>query len=129
MDGVIIGAIISLMTFTGVTLVIFIYGYTRCILLARYLKKNHYALWREMTSIGSLGPGLANPIRGRRFLYSDKGNEDETVLRYKDSIRLNSQYCKIGLGAIVVMFVMIITLIWLNLDNGFKAWLDQNLAF
>ncbi len=38
-------------------------------ILFRHLKKNYYQLWRTITSIGSLGSGLNNPVRYFKWLY------------------------------------------------------------
>ena len=65
----------------------FLYVYLYSWKLSFYVKKNKYDRWRELSTIGPFGPGLANPFKGWRYIYGEVDNEDEIILRYKDKIK------------------------------------------
>jgi hypothetical protein len=62
--------------------------------------------------IGNLGPGMSNPIRGFKYLYSNQDNEDEKILRWKDAIRIGCRYFLCGVAGIAVTIIVII--IWIS---------------
>lgn len=74
--------------------------------LMSYLKKNKYDRWREITSIGKVGPGAVNPFRGFSYIYGQKDNNDEYILRLKDSIKVGHRWIIISLLTMVVTIVM-----------------------
>jgi len=70
--------------------------------LNKYLKEKNYERWREITSIGNVGPGAVNPFRGFAYLYGQKDNDNETVLRLKDSVKIGFRYILISLLTMIV---------------------------
>jgi hypothetical protein len=59
--------------------------------LQNYLKNNHYDKWRELTSVGKIGPGLVNPFKGLAFL-SKEMEGDEQLLRLQDRTKISVRY-------------------------------------
>ncbi len=100
----------SLFIFIAMLVIAFSYVCVFNIKLSRYLKKNKYARWRELTTVGPFGPGGANLLRGLPYLYSSLDCEDEEILRYKDAIRRGLLYVVATLGATVANFVLLIVL-------------------
>ncbi len=76
--------------------------------LFSYLKKNNYQKWKELTTIGSIGPGFSNPIKGYRYLLNKDGIEDTNILRYKDNIKIIIRYIILDVGAIVTDILLLI---------------------
>ena len=60
--------------------------------LSKYLKKYRYELWRNLTSIGHVGPGASNPFRFFKWLYGTKHIDDEKLLRLTDSLKIRLRY-------------------------------------
>jgi hypothetical protein len=52
-----------------------------------YLKKNDYQTWCHLTSTKNLGPGVVNPGRSLRYLYSDSDSENKDLKAYKRKLR------------------------------------------
>ena len=80
--------------------------------LNEYLKKNYYQKWREISSIGSHGPRLSNPLRGIPYLFSNIDESDELLLKLKNSAKRITVYSFFSLGfliatIIIAIFIMI----------------------
>ena len=95
-----------------ITLYGWVYSYIYSHKLYSYLKQNNYDRWRELTSVGRYGPGLSNPIRGFKYIYSDQDNENERVLRLKDSIKIGFRHFIIGLLSMLVNFAILVFIGW-----------------
>lgn len=75
--------------------------------LNRHLKKNHYSLWRELTSFKSFGPGLVNSAKSLPWLFRDYPEEDEELSRLKDAARIRTRWFFITGGAFFLTVTMI----------------------
>ncbi len=84
-------------------------------MLYHWLKKHNYERWRDLTTaesiFGKVGPGIVNARKGWQYLYSEVDNEDETILRYKDSIKIGIRYMGIFLVAVLVTLGILVVLI------------------
>ena len=49
--------------------------------LLRYLKKNEYQKWKEITSIGNIGPGLSNPYRAWSYIFQNTNEDDLSLIK------------------------------------------------
>ncbi len=80
---------ISMILFIGVmlTLAFSIASFVYNMKLFFHLKKNQYDRWMQLTSIGSIGPGISNPLRWFPYLYNDLDNDDPIVLHLKKRVR------------------------------------------
>jgi len=74
--------------------------------LNQYIKKHNYQKWRELTSIGSAGPGLSNPFKWIPWIFTNENNEDENITRLKDKLRIRHRWIFL---IIISIFVTIIT--------------------
>ncbi len=79
--------------------------------LMRYLLKNHTEKWKELTSILGSGPGLANGIRGIKFLFGKEYLGDPEVLRLKVIVR-NSFLLAI-MGSVMI-FLSFAFMVWVS---------------
>ncbi len=70
--------------------------------LYHYLLKHHTEKWKKLTTVFGFGPGLANGLRGMKFLYSKDYLDDSEVLRLKVIIR-NSFILTLG-GMFATLF-------------------------
>lgn len=57
-----------------------------------YAKRRHDSTWRELTSLGKLGPGVANPWRSTSWLFAEAEHADEALLRWKDRLRIRVRW-------------------------------------
>jgi hypothetical protein len=87
------------------TFIFFLFTATRQAKLGRYIKKNDYRTWREMTSIGKYGPGLSNPVKGITYLFKESEETDEKLLRLKDSARISTRYFLIWFATTAVTII------------------------
>jgi hypothetical protein len=95
------------LAFCGLILVVFwVIKIPRLFKLNRYLKENDYQKWREITSIGSSGPGLSNPFRAWSYIFKNTKEIDEDLLRLKDSARISLRYSLIWFGTFVFSLVV-----------------------
>ncbi len=56
--------------------------------LSLYLRKKYSLRWEQLTTIGSIGPGLSNPIRWIVYLFNRTDQEDIVIQKFKKRIRL-----------------------------------------
>lgn len=110
MESLIKGLVVSLIFFTAIAFVSFIYSFVNNIRLDFYLKKVKYERWRDLTSIGSFGPGASNPFSWLPYVYSKLDCEDEMILRLKDSIKLGLRYCFFNIIALLVNVALMVVL-------------------
>ncbi|MFZ5994267.1 MAG: hypothetical protein ACOYU4_04710 [Thermodesulfobacteriota bacterium] len=75
--------------------------------LLRYLKKERYLRWEELTSIGKFGPGLNNVFRSLPYIYSKLDNEDEKIAKLKGNVRIGNRYLILTLIAFFVNNMLI----------------------
>jgi hypothetical protein len=73
-----------------------------------FIKRTNYERWRELTTIGSFGPGAQNSWRALKYVYGDRDNDNENVLRYKDKIRIKLRYFGIFVLAIGVNSLLLL---------------------
>ena len=105
-ERVIMGFVIFLIFVLCISFGNFIYVWINNYRLNRYIKNNDYEKWRYLTMIGKFGPGLRNPVRGLRYIYGKRDNENETVLDFtmgsgstiKASLNTNRKAIGIELG-------------------------------
>lgn len=89
--------------FLGVIcLFIFIYTSVYTTKLASRLQKIDYEKWTSLTSIGIFGPGLSNPNKWLRYIYSKDNEDDDKIRKYRHRI-------KIGLRQILFLLIAIAT--------------------
>lgn len=69
--------------------------------LNQYLKKNHYNLWRDLTSFGRLGPGMVNSYKSLPWLFSEVTSDDEILIRLIDLARIRTRWFFITGGAFI----------------------------
>jgi len=75
--------------------------------LYAYLKKHKYERWRDLTSIGEIGPGGMNSFKGIKYIYSHQDKENEEILRLKDKLRVNINFfCIVVLTSFISCFVL-----------------------
>jgi hypothetical protein len=55
--------------------------------LYRYLLMNHSEKWKELTTVWGVGPGMANSLRGMKFLFGPDYLNDPEVLRLKALVK------------------------------------------
>lgn len=76
--------------------------------LWNYLFENYVDKWKELTSIGDFGPGIANSRRGIKFLFSREDFNDADLLRLKVISRNAFLYVITGFIAIFFWaFIMV----------------------
>ncbi|MBI4684008.1 MAG: hypothetical protein HY755_02290 [Nitrospirae bacterium] len=85
----------GIMVFAVVAFLSGLYVIAKSTQLSLYLKKNRYERWREF------GLGF-NSFKALRYIKSDVDNEDEQILRLKDSIKIGMRHMAIFILAIVV---------------------------
>lgn len=52
-----------------------------------HLMDAHYDRWRHITSVGGMGPGMANTLRGLDYLFSDQDDDDPQVVRLRAAVK------------------------------------------
>ena len=91
----------------GVGVFVFVsYSFFYNIKLLRYLKKEKYFRWEELTSIGKFGPGLNNAFRTLPYIYGELDNQDEKIAKYKGGIRIGNRYLILNLVAFLVSLAL-----------------------
>ena len=75
-------------------------------LLKKYLKKNKYERWQEITSLGGFGPGLTT-IRGDHYLFNEKDNDDLNILKLKHKIIIGRRYFLLSFFACCFLLLML----------------------
>ena len=93
----------------------FIYVIYKDTALGRYLKKNNYKRWRQLTSIGKYGPGMVNPSRGWSYIYSKADNKNEEILRFKDEIKIGVRWL---LATIIAIVFVVMVIFYLGIAGG-----------
>ena len=88
--------------FLAIFVICHLYACVYALKLNFYLKKNNRERWRWVTSMGSMGPGIANPFRGISYIHSDMDEEDEQILRLKNKLRLGLRGSLISLTALII---------------------------
>lgn len=78
--------------------------------LSRLLRERDYQQWSFLTSIGSMGPGVANPFRWIPWIFWDEAHTDGELLRLKDRARIRFRWVFIC-AAITISTVMLMLLI------------------
>lgn len=93
-----------------------IYCFVKNEMLYRWLKVYKYERWREITTaetrFGRIGPGIVNTKKHWEYLYSETDNNDENILRLKDSIKIGLRYVGIFLMAFLVTMGIVVILIF-----------------
>ena len=83
--------------------------------LSSYLKENKYERWREISTIdtplGKIGPGAGDSFKTLRYIKSDLDNEDENILRLKDSAKIGTRYMGILFLAFLVTMGLVVALV------------------
>ena len=81
-------------------------------LLYAHLKKTNYQRWADITTLdaiwGKIGPGAVSPSRFLAYLKSGLDDEDQEVMRYKNSLRMALRYMGIFFAA--SFFTLVIAL-------------------
>lgn len=77
--------------------------------LLRYLKKNHYETWVDLTSYGNMGPGVNNAGKMLSFAFNDKGLDDQKVIEYKGKLKI--RYIFLATGMICEIFIFIFMIV------------------
>jgi hypothetical protein len=80
------------------------------------LKRKYYDQWRFVTSVGRWGPGGGNTDRFFRYVFSDQNNDDEEVVRLKDSLKRDIY------TFIVFSLTVLVSILLLFLKNFLKLF-------
>jgi hypothetical protein len=76
----------------------------------KYLRRNHFEKWQEVTTVFGFSPGLLNSYRAWKFLFSNECYGDEELLIMKSKVRRAMYYVVIGgfasLFAMLMMAIM-----------------------
>ena len=80
-------AIYTLFTFVLLLIFYFLSAFIGCIRLYCYLKKNNYALWKELAFNSKFGIGGVNIFKWLPYLSEIQDNEDKKILKLKNNIR------------------------------------------
>lgn len=117
MDGITIAVSIAiLLPFLGSTIASFLYlvdGYR----LYRYLKTTNYRRWRDLTTFYKNPSNYFHPLKLFRYIYGELDNEDEQILRYKDSLKKHFRMSINGMLGVIAGVVFAIFII-----TKFGAW-------
>jgi len=104
--------IISIVIFMGAVLIVIagIIAFIYNVKLSLYLKKRRIERWEQLTTIGSFGPGMSNPFLWIPYIYNDIDTNDQTVQHYKKKIRSFLFLVMFLMGALLIIFMLLITL-------------------
>lgn len=78
------------------------YSFVNNIKLIKHLKDNKYSTWQDITTIGGMGAGGANPIRIFRYIYGNQDNDDDVVIKLKCNIKTGLKYSFFLLVALLI---------------------------
>ncbi len=104
------GVVISLallawaMMIVIISIILFIYN----VMLLSYLKKRRIKRWEQLTTIGSMGPGLSNLFRWFPYVYNEIDADDHVVLNYKKRIRFFLFILMSSLGILLISFMFLV---------------------
>ena len=76
--------------------------------LLNYIKIHHYEKWRDLTSIGKFGPGMANSIKAFCFVIGKEDLEDPKIAIKKKTIHYCLLYLLFSIILILISFAMIL---------------------
>ncbi len=100
-------SIFGWLSFCGIILIVsWLITMVRLFKLNRYIKNNNYLKWREITSLGGFGPGFSNPFRAWSYIFKNTKEEDEELLKLKDSARIGLRYSFIWFGTFVFSLIV-----------------------
>jgi hypothetical protein len=85
-----------------------LYSLVHNIKLYRYLKRENYNRWRDLTTIRGFGAGGSNPIRFIPYLYSKEDEEDKVILQLKDNIRFGLRHSLVLFLASLIVAAMLV---------------------
>jgi len=108
-------ALILLIISIFVYISFFIYSGIKGSRLYSYLYKNYNKRWKELTSIGKLGPGFMNPFRGFPYIYNNIDIEDEKILKFKISIRKGLRFTLFSFLTVIITSFFLVIFIKLRL--------------
>lgn len=111
METIMKGLFVSLYLFIIGMIIFFFYAFIYNMKLSFYLKKERYNRWCELTMIGKFGPGGVNPLKGFSYIYGDQDNDDETIRKYKNNIKLGLKQSLFFLIALLVNATILAVLI------------------
>ena len=80
--------------------------------LSRLLRERDYQQWRILTSIGAVGPGVANPFRWIPWIFKDEAHADGELFRLKERARIRFRWILIS-AVTTISTIMLILLIML----------------
>ena len=81
--------------------------------LSCLLRKRDYQQWRFLTSIGSMGPGVANPFRWIPWIFRDEAHAVGELLRLKGLARIRFRrvfICAVSTISTVMLMLLIMAL-------------------
>jgi len=76
--------------------------------LLRYLEKTRYERWSYIKSFGNLPTCGSNPFRAFRYIWSDLDNDDDTIVKYKNNIKISVMCMLICVLAVNVEFALLL---------------------
>ncbi len=89
--------IVIFVVFIGIFVVGFLFSFAYVIFynakLTKYIKKEKYERWCELTSIGNSGPGLSNPYKSIPYVYNELDTDDKYILKHKIKTRFGLRLC------------------------------------
>lgn len=100
-----------LFVYIAVLFFLFLRAYIANLQLFSYLKVKNYKRWCELTTIGRIGPGGSNPVRGMRYLRNDLDIDDDKILKYKHRVIIYLRYSLWAFLGIIVHCVLLTYLV------------------
>lgn len=76
-----------------------------------FLKKHNYSRWRDLTTMGKNPSNYFNPFKIYSYINSSLDNEEEQILRYKDSMKKHLRMFFSGILGVVVAVIFSIFVI------------------
>lgn len=77
--------------------------------LYKYLKLNYFEKWKELTSIGKLGPGFQNGRKALIFIFNNEDLGDSKIILMKVKIRISLMLCLTGFVGAFIWFCILVS--------------------
>ena len=107
MDNIAKALVASLVLMIIMFFAFFGYAFINNLRLFFYLKKERYRRWVDVTSIRGFGPGSSS-LRWLKYLFSNDDNDDERIMKYKNTVKIGLKYALVMLLGLIVDIVMLL---------------------
>ena len=74
--------------------------------LHKYLMKNNYERWKEITSVGKVWTSLRT-IKTHKYIYSQLDDEDNNILKFKNKLRKSLKFFLLNFIACFVFLIVL----------------------